>query len=254
MNGATSSLTLSSRYKNWSSMASVDLPLAELPKEARLSRALSLITAGRLCLIPVVITTFMTHPLVTTLALLVFMGADLGDGLLARHLSADDRLRRATDSTVDRIGIDACLLAASANGTLPWTLFACFVARDVWCAVLCGRVLAVHGVVVKGDLRYRVLTASFGAWGLMAPFVASPARTMFAVAILTVATVLVVDYTRAVNAVLTGRYACRNQTVPVTAIRNALADGPGRSGSRQHRNINGGRIIEPPVAQSRCTT
>jgi phosphatidylglycerophosphate synthase len=237
------------RYKNWSSMASIDSPIAELPKAAARSRALSLITVGRLCLIPVVIATFMEQPLVTTLALLAFMCADLGDGVIARRLSADDRLRRATDSTVDRIGIDACLLAACVKGTLPWILFACFVARDLWCAALCARVAAIRGVVVKGDLAYRAVTGSFGLWGLTAPFLSPTARTTFAAAILFVAIVLVVDYSRAIRAVLKDRYVCWNQTVSVAAVREAIASGRAGSllGSRGRGDVG------PQVVYLRCT-
>jgi phosphatidylglycerophosphate synthase len=188
------------------------------PRRA-LSPTLALVTAMRLVLLPVLVTSFMVEPLVTTAALLLFVAADVADGVVARRLSADGFLRRATDSTIDRIAINSCLIAACAKGALPWLILLGFLLRDVWCAGVGTRVMTVRRVVITGDLYYRALAGSFAIWGLAAPWMTSGARSAFAGAILGVAVVLAIDFTRAARFVLAADRGLKPGTISVVHVR-----------------------------------
>lgn len=207
-------------------MAHVGIPIGRAVASVPQSRMMSVMTVGRLLLVPIMISTFMVKPAITTLVLLVFMFADLADGVVARHLGADDRFRRAADSIVDRVAIDSCLVAACVNGVLPWPVLAGVLARDLWCGAVCAHLLRARGVVIKGDLPYKALAASFGVWALLAPFVAATFRNDMAGAILAFAVVVAIDFTRAAYFVLRGRIGVRDTSLEVADVRRGPIYGP----------------------------
>lgn len=193
------------------------------------SRMLTVLTTARLVLVPVLIATFMVHPGVTTVFLVLFMAADLYDGVLARQLSADGPQRRAMDSIVDRIAIDSCLVAAFIYGALPAILLFGFLARDFYCAVLCARMMRQRRVAIKADVVYRGLNFSIAVWALSAPFVSAGARTAFAAVVFVASIAVAFDLTRSVRIVLNARPELSHQVIDADLLRKGAADlGTGR--------------------------
>ena len=66
--------------------------------------------------VPIIIVSFDRAPLVTTLALAIFIAADLYDGVLARELDADDTAQRTLDTAVDRLSISTLSASRSPSG------------------------------------------------------------------------------------------------------------------------------------------
>jgi phosphatidylglycerophosphate synthase len=165
------------------------------------NRMLLWFTISRLILVPPIIVTFMLEPIVTTVALGLFMITDLGDGVIARWLGADDFQRRAVDSVVDRVAIDSCLIAATVAGALPFMLLIGFLARDAYCTMICVRMVRKHTVVIKADIFYRALNCSIAVWALAAPLMSAAWTTGLAIGILAAAIAVAVDLKRCVGSI-----------------------------------------------------
>ncbi len=197
-------------------------PLPRQRSETTSDRAKAILvafTVVRLCLIPPVIATFMVDPAVTTVCLGAFMLADLFDGVLARKFDADGPDRRALDSVTDRIAIDACLIGAWAAGAVPGLVLLGFLARDVYCGVLCAWMLRRRGAAIKADLPYRGMSFLIGVWALAAPFMTQSARSASAVVLLALSLVVAADLTRGVRRVIGFREDLAGQTIPAGALR-----------------------------------
>lgn len=194
-------------------MTTAPLGLA-LPQTARLAhlgadrtatrrwRVLAAFTLFRLALVPPIVVSFMASPTITALALGAFMVGDLLDGVVARRLQVDDAVRRALDSVVDRLAIDACLVAAWAADAMPLWLLAVFLIRDAYCAALCVVMFRASRAAIKTDLLYRGLSFLIAVWALAAPFVSADVRDAWMAALTLAAVVVAVDLTRCVSTVL----------------------------------------------------
>jgi len=169
-------------------------------KSAR-RRSVWALTAIRLALIPPIIATLMSSPIATVVFLGLFMTLDLGDGVLARRMHRDDVARRSLDSVIDRIGIDACLIGAGAIGAMPIVLVLGFLARDLYCALICIRMVRERRVVIKADVFYRGLNVLIAAWALSAPLLTSDQRKDAALGVFVCSVVVAVDLRRMVRAV-----------------------------------------------------
>ncbi len=191
--------------------------------EGRRDRWLATFTLARLLLVPAMAVTFMVDPAVTTAFLIAYMFADLLDGVVARRLSADGVQRVVLDSIVDRIAIDACLVAAWLVGALPGVLLVGFLARDVYLMVICRRMVREHGVAIKADIIYRGLSFTIAVWAAMAPFVSQPVRTVFATVILAAALGVAADLSRLVRAVRNAPLSLHDRVVPAYVLRRSLA-------------------------------
>lgn len=170
--------------------------------DARVDWVAVSITLVRLGLVPIMMATFMVLPAVTTAALVMFVAADVHDGILARRRTSDGPGRRALDSTADRLAIDLCLIAAYAHGALPLPLLCAFIARDIFCATLCGHMMRSRFVAIKADWLYRSLNLSVASWAIVAPFVSANLRSWLFMAVLTAGIFVAVDLCRAINRVL----------------------------------------------------
>jgi phosphatidylglycerophosphate synthase len=182
-------------------------------------RTLSVVTAGRLTLVPLIATTFLVNTLVCDIALAVFMGFDLADGVIARRLVADTPLRRATDSVVDRIGIGVCLIVACTVGAVPVVVLVALISRDLYCGHLGGVIFRERGVVLKGDLTYRALTASFGVWAFLVPVVSVAVAQTMLYAIVAASLFVAADYRNCVKRVASTPSEFRDRLVPVSEAR-----------------------------------
>lgn len=171
----------------------VEAPTLSLRQGRSLQRTFVLATVARLVLVPVIVIGFIKEPLVGSAAIAVFAVADLIDGIVARRLGADDHVRRAADSAIDRVAINAGLIAACIAGALPPVLLAAFLLRDLICGAFAAWLLQSYGVVIKGDIFYRLLTGSFAAWALAAPLIDGPSRTIGAGAVLALSLAVAVD-------------------------------------------------------------
>jgi phosphatidylglycerophosphate synthase len=185
---------------------------------------LTALTIGRLALVPVIAISFMASPLLTVAALLLFMVADLYDGILARRLGGDGPRRRAVDSIVDRVAIDACLVAAAVAGAMPIALVCAFLLRDLYCAVICVRMMRERSVAIKTDLLYRGLSCLFAGWAMAAPFLSAEGRLYSALALLVASLVVAGDLTRAVGLVRRAPATVRGRVIPAAALRRSQAD------------------------------
>jgi phosphatidylglycerophosphate synthase len=181
---------------------------------------LAVVTLARLAIVPVVIASFMTEPLVTTIALIAFVVADVYDGVLARRYDTDDADRRALDSIVDRLTIDLCLVGAFFAGALPLVLLLALLARDLYCSAICGVMMRERRVAIKADWLYRALNVSVAAWAITAPFVSQSLRTTLAALLVAASIIVAVDLTRSVRRVLTAPQRIRNLVVGAGALRS----------------------------------
>jgi len=177
------------------------------------------LTVSRIALIPVIAISFLASPAVTTAALLVFMFADLFDGIVARDQGDDGPRRRALDTSVDRVAIDAGLVAATIAGAMPFLLLIGFLARDLYCAGICALMLAERRVAIKSDLLYRGLSCGFAAWALAAPFLSAGGRSAAAAALLFAALLLAVDLTRSVRTVRSAPASVENLVLDAASVR-----------------------------------
>jgi phosphatidylglycerophosphate synthase len=182
-------------------------------------RTLSLVTAGRLTLVPLIATTFVVNTLVCDVALAVFMVFDLADGLIARRLVADTPLRRATDSVVDRVAIGICLVAACTVGAVPVAVLGALILRDVYCGCLGGMLLRERGVVLRGDLAYRVLTGAFGVWAFLVPALSAALADDMIDAILVASLLVAADYHNCAKRILSAPPEVRDRLLSVSQVR-----------------------------------
>lgn len=195
-------------------------PLSTIGRPSRTTQGLlTAFTVVRLAFIPAVIATFMTAPAVTTTCLMAFMVADLYDGVLARRFDADGPRRRALDSIIDRLAIDACLIAACTAGALPLSLLIGFLVRDLYCSIVCEQMMRTRGVAIKTDLVYRGLSFAIAVWAIAAPFLAATTRTALAAGLLAAAVLVAVDLTRSVRLVLEAPADIVHRVIPATALR-----------------------------------
>jgi phosphatidylglycerophosphate synthase len=199
---------------------------------ARPPRAVSFLdglTICRLLLVPVLMSTLMVRPAVTTIALLVFMFADLFDGVLARARNSDNARRRVLDCVVDRVSIDACLLAATLSGALPAVLLVAFLVRDLYCATISAGLMYRRRIVLRVDAPYKVPSFLFAAWAISAPLVSPQLRTVFASVTLAACLALAVDLTRLILRMRTLPEHRHLALASATAVR---AGREGRAGAR----------------------
>lgn len=176
-------------------------------------------TVGRLALIPGVIATFLVSPMITTVSLLLFMVADVFDGALARRLEADGPSRRALDSIVDRIAIDACLVAAWVSGAMPLLILCGLLARDLYLAALCRKMVSERKVAIKADWLYRSLNLGVAGWALLAPFISQGTRTVLAAVLLGFSLIVARDLKNSVSKVLAGPPQLRNVVIDASLLR-----------------------------------
>jgi phosphatidylglycerophosphate synthase len=176
----------------------------------------------------------MVDPAVTTVCLGAFMLADLFDGVLARRLGADGPDRRALDSVTDRIAIDACLIGAWTAGAMPGLVLIGFLARDIYCGVLCAWMLRRRRAAIKADLLYRGMSFLIGVWALAAPFMTQPVRDALAVALLAFSLVVAADLTRGVRRVIRSRGDLAGRAIPASALRAPRGFRHGYLGTRSH--------------------
>jgi phosphatidylglycerophosphate synthase len=176
-------------------------------------------TIARLGLIPLVVATFMVHPAVTAACLGAFMVADLYDGVLARRFDADGPGRRALDSGIDRVAIDACLVGAWAVGALPGLVLLGFLVRDLYCSVLCAWMFSRCRAAINADLLYRGLSFLIAIWALVAPLLTQPARTASAAVLLGLAVMVAADLTRGVRRVVGSPQDLAGRVIPAGALR-----------------------------------
>jgi phosphatidylglycerophosphate synthase len=214
-------------------------PAETVPCQHRAELLLAAFTIVRLCFIPIVVATFMLEPAVTAGALAAFMIADLYDGVLARRYKVDGPVRRALDSTVDRIAIDVCLIAAYVAGALPWFLLAGFLLRDLYCGIVCSRMLYRRHVAIKTDLVYRGLSFSIATWGTAAPFLSATNRNFLAGMLLMAAAAVAVDLTRSVRLLLAVDEDEAGSVIPAADLR------------RRHRSHSQGTVPDPTVDERR---
>lgn len=186
------------------------------------SGILTAFTIARLALVPVIIMSFLTAPAVTTTALVLFVVADVYDGVLARRSNRDGVRRRAIDSTVDRVAIDACLVAAYFAGALPLLLLVAFLARDVYCAGVCARMVTTRHVAIRADWLYRGLNLSIAGWAIAAPFIPI-ARIELSAVLLGVSIVVAADLTRSVRIILATPYDIGGSVIGAAVARRMLS-------------------------------
>lgn len=197
-----------------------------LPAQSALfgGRALTVLTLGRVALVPLVALTFMAAPAVTTVALLAFMFADLYDGVLARRLGVDGPRRRAVDSAVDRVAIDACLVAAAVTGAMPVLLVCAFLLRDLYCAAICAGMMREREVAIKADLVYRGLNCLLAAWAMAAPLLSASGRLGTALVLFAASLLVAADLTRSVRLVRRAPALVENRVVSATRLRSRQVD------------------------------
>jgi phosphatidylglycerophosphate synthase len=207
--------------------------LSHIPTRQSIRQRLLGLTLIRLALIPAVIATFMSDPIVTTGCLGLFMILDLGDGVLARRFGVEDVQRRALDSTVDRLAIDSCLVGAAIAGALPPLLLVLFLTRDAYCAAICARMVHERRVVIKADIVYRALNGSLALWGLSAPFVSPGIRTGCLLLIFAVSILVAIDLSRSVALVRAAPANLRDQVVSASVARRQVAEARSRRARRE---------------------
>ncbi len=165
------------------------------------------------------VASFLVSPAITTAFLLLFIAADVFDGVLARRFEADGPSRRALDSIVDRIAIDACLVAAWVSGAMPLLILCGLLARDVYLAVLCRKMVRERGVAIKADWLYRSLNLGVAAWALLAPFISQGARTVLAAALLGFSLIVARDLKNSISKILQASPELRNVVVGADVLR-----------------------------------
>lgn len=206
------------------------------------------LTVSRIALIPVIAASFMASPAVTAASLLVFMFADLFDGIVARGEGDDGPGRRALDTTVDRIAIDAGLVAATLAGALPPLLLAGFLARDLYCGGICALMMAERRVAIKSDLFYRGLSCGFAAWALAAPFLSAGGRFAGAGALLLAALLLAADLSRSVRRVRSAPASVENLVLDAALLRRGDVDWEMSTDIRRPRGPRFGLLPEQASA------
>ena len=199
---------------------------------ASVDGALRLLTLGRLVFVPIIIASFMVSPLVTTAALLLFVITDVYDGRIARSLDADGPGRRALDSIVDRVSIDACLIGAWFSGALPLPILCALLIRDLYLGLICRGMMSLRQVAIKADWLYRSLNLCVAAWAIATPFLSANAKTGSALVLLGFSLIVAFDLTRSVRMVLSAPPSMRNVVVDAGWLRRQMRQ-PGAKASRR---------------------
>jgi phosphatidylglycerophosphate synthase len=167
-----------------------------------LDRVLVLVTVGRFVLIPVVVITFAAQPVITAMALSLFVGLDIYDGILGRQRGGDGPSRRALDSIVDRLAIHTVYIALALKGFFLPELLAFMLLRDAYCAYQCSRIMRARWVAIRADGMYKLLNLSLAGWVVIAPFITRTLQEGLAILILSYSVVVAGDLTLAVRKVL----------------------------------------------------
>lgn len=188
-----------------------------------LDLTLSALTLARVSLVPVIILSFMEIPALTICAVALFVAADVFDGILARNRGADGPSRRALDSTVDRIGIDAGIVGAYIAGILPAPLLVALLARDAYCALICARMMYRRRIAIKADWLYRALNLSVALGAIAAPFVPQSLWVSLAGLMLLLSVAVAVDLTRSVRRVEASSRDLRDTVLSASALRRGAA-------------------------------
>ncbi len=180
---------------------------------------LAALTLARLSLVPVIVLSYMKSPVVTASAIVLFVVADVFDGVLARDRGADGPSRRALDSTVDRIAIDAGIVCAFLAGILPGFLLVALLARDAYCAAICARMMHRRKVAIKADWMYRGLNLCVAVGAIAAPFLPGTLWVSLAAVLLLLSLVVALDLTRSVRLVEGASQRVRDTVLPAGALR-----------------------------------
>jgi phosphatidylglycerophosphate synthase len=161
----------------------------------------------------------MRNPFIATSALVVFVIADIFDGVFARNFEADGPRRRALDSFVDRVAIDVCMISAYVVGALPVLLLVALLTRDAYCAVICIRMVYRRNVAIKADWVYRALNLSVAAGAVAAPFLSRSLWVSMAGVLVVVSIIVAIDLTRAVRLVEKSPAHVRDMVLAAGALR-----------------------------------
>jgi phosphatidylglycerophosphate synthase len=188
-------------------------------RASSLDLTLAALTLARLSLVPVIIFSFMRVPALTTGAINLVVAAAVFDGVFARNRDADGPSRRALDSTVDRIGIDAGIVGAYLAGILPAFLLVALLARDAYCALICARMMYRRRVAIKADWVYRALNSSVALGAIGAPFLPQPLWVSLAGLMLLLSVAVAVDLTRSVRLVEGSSRDLRDTVLSATTLR-----------------------------------
>jgi phosphatidylglycerophosphate synthase len=180
---------------------------------------LAALTLGRLSLVPVIIVSFMKVPALTMSAIVMFVLADIFDGVFARDRGADGPSRRAMDSVVDRIAIDAGMVGAYLADLLPGFLLLALLTRDAYCAVICARMMYRRKVAIKADWMYRGLNLSIAIGAIAAPFLPGGLWVSLAGVLLLLSVAVAADLTRSVRLVEGSSPDVRDTVLPAGALR-----------------------------------
>ncbi len=192
-------------------------------RHSKLDFALVAVTLARLSLVPIILLSFMRFPAITIWAIVLFVVFDIFDGVFARARNADGPQRRALDSAVDRIGIDAGIVGAYIAGILPAFLLAALLIRDAYCAAICARMMYRRRVAIKADWVYRTLNLTVAAGAISAPFISQRIWVPMAGFMFIFAIVVAVDLTRLVSFVERSPRDLRTTVVSATALRRMLS-------------------------------
>jgi phosphatidylglycerophosphate synthase len=176
-------------------------------------------TLGRLAFVPIIIVSLGVSPLLTAVTLVTFVAADLYDGVLARQLGADDPSRRLLDTSTDRLSIWSVYVAAVLAGYLPAFLLALLIVRDVYCGVLCYRMISTRNVAIRADWLYRALNLMLAAWVVAAPLLHAQSRIGAFVVVLSFSVLVAADLRRSVGKVLRMPLDTRNTVISARELR-----------------------------------
>jgi len=196
--------------------------LSQSYREGEASKAgltLAILTLARLSLVPVILLSFMRVPALTAAAIALFVFTDVFDGVLARNQGADGPRRRGLDSMVDRIGIDAGIVGAYLAGILPAALLVALLARDLYCAFICARMMYRRNVAIKADWMYRALNLSVALGAIAAPFLSPTLWVSLTGAMLLLAVAVAIDLTRSVRLVEGTPPGLRDTVLSAGALR-----------------------------------
>jgi phosphatidylglycerophosphate synthase len=179
-------------------------------------------TVARLSLVPVIILSFLKLPALTTAAIVLFVILDVLDGVVAREHRADGPRRRALDSAIDRIGIDAGMVGACVAGLLPLPLLAALLLRDAYCGVVCARMVYRRRVAIKADWVYRGLNLCVAVGAIAAPFTPEGLWVALAGFLSLMSLAVAVDLTRCVRIVESAPETVRDTVIPAGAVRRGF--------------------------------
>jgi phosphatidylglycerophosphate synthase len=176
-------------------------------------------TLGRLLLIPMILVGFVLSPSLCAMALIAFIGADIYDGVLARGLNADGVGRRVLDSLIDRASVWTVLVILSVMGYLNPVLLGLLMARDVYCAWWCYRMLRRQRVAIKADWLHRCLNLAIAAWVISATMTSDLQRSVTFVLVLIFSIFVAVDLRSCVRRVLEDPRTSWGKVVPARSLR-----------------------------------